>query len=196
MYLRKMGGVILIASVILWMLGYFPKPDKYSQDYETQIERLTSLGTPEANEGISTLEAERAEEDLSYSFIGRLGTVMSPIVSPLGFNWQMGVSLIPGFVAKEVVVSSLGVLYFLGEDTNEASDNLMMALQNPKSGITRAAAYAFMVFILLYTPCLATVVAIRKEIGAKWMWFSITFQCLFAWIGAFAVYQLLSLFGL
>lgn len=195
LYLKKMGGVILIASIVLWLLGYFPKIDQYSQDYETQIEQLTLSNQPGAEQAISELEAARAGEDLQYSFIGRLGNIITPLVSPLGFNWQMGVSLIPGFVAKEVVVSSLGVLYFLGEDTDESSDNLMQALQSPQSGITGAAAYAFMIFILLYTPCLATVVAIKKEAGAKWMRFSIIFQCLFAWIGAFAAYNILSLFG-
>lgn len=196
LYLKKMGGIILIASVVLWLLGYFPKVDQYTQDYEAQIERLALSNQPDADAAISELEAARAGEDLQYSLIGRLGNVVSPLVSPLGFNWQMGVSLIPGFVAKEVVVSSLGVLYFLGDDTNESSNNLMQALQSPQSGITQAAAYAFMIFILLYTPCLATVAAIKKETGLKWMWFSIIFQSVFAWVGAFAAYRILSLLGL
>ncbi len=196
MYLKKMGGVILIASVILWLLGYFPKVDEYSQDYETKIEQLALSDQPGAELAIAELKAARAGEDLQYSFIGRLGNVVSPFVKPLGFNWQMGISLIPGFVAKEVVVSSLGVLYFLGEETDESSDNLMQALQSQQSGISQAAAYAFMIFILLYTPCLATVAAIRKETGVRWMWFSIIFQCVFAWIGAFAAYRILTLFGL
>jgi len=196
MYLKKMGGVILIASVILWLLGYFPKVDEYSQDYDRQIEQLNLSNHPDSEQAISELKAARATEDLQYSFIGRLGNIVSPLVAPLGFNWQMGISLIPGFVAKEVVVSSLGVLYFLGEDTDESSESLTQALQSPESSITHAAAYAFMIFILLYTPCLATVVAIKKEAGTKWMWFSILFQCLFAWIGAFAAYKILSLLGL
>jgi len=196
MYLKKMGGVILIASIILWLLGYFPKIEEYSQDYEAKIEQLVLSNQPDAEQVISELKAARAAEDLQYSFIGRLGNIVSPMVAPLGFNWQMGVSLIPGFVAKEVVVSSLGVLYFLGEDIDESSDNLTQALRNPEGGITGAAAYAFMIFILLYTPCLATVVAIKKEAGTKWMWFSIIFQCVLAWTGAFAVYNILSLFGL
>ncbi|MCP4633531.1 MAG: ferrous iron transport protein B [candidate division Zixibacteria bacterium] len=196
MYLKKMGGVILIASVILWLLGYFPKVENYSLDYDAQIEQLNLLNHPDSEQAIAKLRAGKAEEDLQYSFIGRLGNIVSPLVSPLGFNWQMGISLIPGFVAKEVVVSSLGVLYFLGEDTNESSESLMQALQNPKSGITSAAAYAFMIFILLYTPCLATVVAIKKEAGVNWMWFSIIFQCIFAWVGAFLVFRILTYFAL
>lgn len=196
MYLKKMGGVILIASVILWLLGYFPKIDEYSQNYDEQIEQLALSNQPGAELAISELEAARAGEDLQYSFIGRLGNIVSPLVTPLGFNWQMGISLIPGFVAKEVVVSSLGVLYFLGEETDETSNNLMQALQSPQSGITSAGAYAFMIFILLYTPCLATVVAIKKEAGVKWMWFSILFQGIFAWVGAFAAYRILGFFGL
>lgn len=186
-YLRKMGGIILIASIILWFLGYFPQKQEYTIDYEREIANLQNQNTPEAQARITRLENLKTAEDLEYSFIGKLGSALGPIVAPLGFNWQMGVSLVPGFVAKEIVVSSLGVLYNLGED--EGSDTLKNSLTAVSSGITPLAAYAYMIFVLLYTPCLSTVVAIRKEAGWKWMWLSIGMQTAFAWIGAFLVYQ-------
>jgi len=186
-YLKKMGGVILVASIILWGLGYFPQKKEYTIDYEREIAAMQDIGTPEADERITRLENMKAAEDLEYSLIGRLGGAIAPLVKPLGFNWQMGVSLVPGFVAKEIVVSSLGVLYNLGED--EGSDTLKKSLTAASSGITPLAAYAYLIFVLLYTPCLSTVVAIRKEAGWKWMWFSIVMQTVFAWVGAFVIYQ-------
>ncbi len=193
-YLRKMGGIILVASIILWVLGYFPQKKEYTVDYDREIASLQTQGTPEAQDRITRLENMKSAEDLEYSFIGKLGSAISPLVAPLGFNWQMGVSLVPGFVAKEIVVSSLGVLYNLGED--EGSDSLKNSLTAVSSGITPLAAYAYMIFVLLYTPCLSTVVAIRKEAGSKWMWLSIGMQTAFAWIGAFLVYQVGTLLGI
>jgi len=195
-YLKKMGGIILIASIILWFLGYFPRKSEYSQNYDRQIEQLSISGTEVADVKIAELENMKAAEDVEYSVIGRLGAIVSPVIKPLGFNWQMGVAIITGFVAKEVVVSTLGVLYQLGEDVNEKSSNLANILTSPKSNISVSAAFAFLVFILLYTPCLATVIAIRREIGTKWMWFSIFFQLTLAWSAAFIIYQGGRLLGL
>ncbi len=188
-YLRKMGGVILIASIILWTLGNFPRKSEYATDYDSQIERYSFIESDYSTQKISELEAARATEDLQYSFIGRIGGIVEPLVTPLGFNWQMGVSLITGFVAKEVVVSSLGVLYHIGDEPGDESESLISVLRNPDNGITKLAAYAFMIFVLLYTPCVATIAAIRRETGWKWMWFSIVFQSALAWITAFMIYQ-------
>ncbi|MEW6016299.1 MAG: ferrous iron transport protein B, partial [Candidatus Zixiibacteriota bacterium] len=191
-YLKKMGGIILIASVILWLLGYFPKKSDFSQNYDAQIEQLTAVNTDEAAAEIDRLQSLKASEELEYSFIGRLGKITLPMVQPLGFNWELGVAIITGFVAKEVVVSTLGVLYHLGDNT----DSLLAVLQSPSNRISGLAAYAFMVFVLLYTPCLATVIAIKREIGAKWMWLSIVFQTALAWSAAFLIYQGGTLLGL
>lgn len=193
-YLKKMGGVILVASIILWVLGYFPRMQEYSIDYDGKIEVLEATGGAEAQEEITALDNQKAAEELRNSYIGQIGRAIEPLVEPLGFNWQMGVSLVPGFVAKEIVVSTLGVLYNLGED--EGSDTLVKAISSPKEGITPLVAYAYLIFVLLYTPCLSTVVAIKKEAGWKWMWVSIVVQTVFAWIGAFVIYQGGLLFGL
>jgi ferrous iron transport protein B len=188
-YLRKMGGIILVASIILWALGYFPRKQEFTQNYDSQIESMAISNIAGANHEIEKLIWEKASEEIEYTVLGRLGKVVGPIVEPLGFNWQMGVSLISGFIAKEVVVSSMGVLYSLGEEQDETSESLSQALRNPDSGLTHLSAYAFMIFVLLYTQCIVAILTVKKEIGIKWMWFTIFFQLALAWTAAFVVYQ-------
>jgi len=158
-YLRKMGTVILAASLIVWFLGAFPR----------------HLG-----------EAPRA----SQSFIGQFGQAMSPALDPLGFNWQMGVSLLTGLVAKEVVVSTMGVLYGVGDDSDvHGSGALPTALKS--AGIAPLSALAFMLFVLLYSPCLAAITAIWRETGSwRWTLFSVGYQTALAWGVAFIVVSL------
>ncbi len=160
-YLQKMGGVILICSVILWALTAFPRVDG---------------------------KAPPVEE----SYIGHLGRALSPIMEPLGFDWRLGVSLATGFVAKEVVVSSLGVLYQVeDEDVHSLRERLQEA------GLSKSVALAFMVFVLVYIPCIATVIAIWRETGAlKWPAFCIAYELVLAWILAFFIYRLGTLLGL
>ncbi len=195
-YLRKIGGVILVASIIIWFLGAFPQLDQYSQDYAGQIAQLETLNSPEATEQAARLQAQRQSEEIKNSYIGRLGNLIHPIIEPLGFNWQMGIGLITGFVAKEVVVSTLGVLYQLGGDVDENSTSLMNVLSDPINGITPLAAYAFLVFVLLYTPCISVMAAMRREIGARWMWLGMAAQLAIPWIAAFAIYRIGSIIGL
>ena len=195
-YLHKMGGVILIASVVLWFLGAFPRVNHYSQDYDGQIASLRQSPNPSAADRIAHLRAEKASEDVAYSFVGRLGHVVAPILQPLGFNWQMGVSLVTGFFAKEVVVSSMGVLYQIGDEVDETSTSLVKALRNPAGGVTPLIAFAFLTFVLLYTPCVSVLIAMRREIGARWMAFGVSAQLVLAWVVTFAIYQLGLLIGL
>ncbi|HXK65862.1 MAG TPA: nucleoside recognition domain-containing protein, partial [Spirochaetota bacterium] len=121
------------------------------------------------------------------TFIGKTGLLIYPLLKPLGFNWQMGVSLTTGFVAKEVVVSTMGVLYHATDD--ESNQNLSQKLKNPRYGISKASALAFMIFVMIYIPCLATVIAIAREIGLRWAVFSIFYQVFVAWIVSFALYH-------
>lgn len=125
---------------------------------------------------------------IKYTFIGKIGTLIYPTLQPLGFNWQMGVSLTTGFVAKEVVVSTMGVLYHAADD--ESNQNLSKKLINQRYGITPASALAFMIFVLIYIPCLATVIAIAREIGTRWALFSIFYQIFVAWIVSFGFYHI------
>lgn len=159
-YLRKMGGVIMVASIIIWVLGYFPRPSE-SMDLAQQQEN---------------------------SYIGRIGKAIEPVIEPLGFDWKLGIGILSGVGAKELVVSSLGVLY---ADDAEA-DQTTLAQRLP---ITPLVAYGYMVFILLYFPCVATLAAIRQEAGGwKWAAFAAAYTTILAWIMSFAVYQIGGLF--
>ena len=160
-YLHKITGIILISSIIIWALGYFPNHDSY--------------------------EDKIAQQENSY--LGHIGKAIEPVLKPLGFDWQMGVGILSGVAAKELVVSSMGVMYSISDDVESDSGEtkLQQALLNT---ITPAAALAFMVFVLLYFPCIATFGAIMTETGGwKWPVISAVYTILVAWIMAFIVYR-------
>lgn len=159
-YLKKMGGIIMIASVITWFLGYYPNHDAYSTTAEQQ----------------------------ENSYIGQIGKAIEPVIEPLGFDWKMGVGILSGIGAKELVVSTLGVLY-TNDDGIESVD---LADRIP---ITPLVAYGYMLFVLIYFPCIATVAAIKNESGSwKWAAFTICYTTLLAWIVAFLVHQVGGIF--
>ena len=134
------------------------------------------------------MTAERAEK----SYMGRIGRVVAPVFEPIGIDWKGGVALLTGFVAKEIVVSTLGVLYAVDEEGSEA---LRQALVD--SGMTPLAAFSMMIFVLLYIPCIATVATIRKETNSmRWTFFSIGYTTVVAWLMAFIVYNGGRLIGL
>lgn len=171
-YLRKMGTIILFASILIWALGYYPHHPEYDKQSPEQMEN---------------------------SYIGRIGKSVEPIIAPLGFDWKMGVSIITGLAAKEIVVSSMGILYHAGQEVDEHSQNLITNLQEQenKAGekvFTPLVAYGFMLFILIYFPCMAVIAAIRKEAGRKWAVFTMFYTTGLAWLVSFCVYQVGSLF--
>jgi ferrous iron transport protein B len=202
-YLQKMGGVILVASIILWFLGAFPRDAELIDRYETDIgdlrvaaaEQVNTADGASADAAADALESELQARLVENSFIGRTGKAIQPVVAPLGFTWEMGVGLITGFVAKELTVSTLGVLHQAEIDA-DGTDSLAEALRDPERGVTPLAGFAFMLFVLLYTPCIITVIAIKREVGAGWMWFSIGYQMALAWLVSFGVYQIGGLLGL
>ncbi len=155
-YLKKMSTVILFASIVIWALGYFPRPQG----------EMTPAG------------------QMEQSYIGKIGKSMEPVMNPLGFDWKMDVSILTGLMAKEVVVSSLGILYHNSDTEDGLADKL-----RENSGFTPVVAYGFMLFMMLYVPCIATVVAISKESGRKWAAFSVIYGIILAWVVAFLVYQ-------
>ena len=174
-YLQKMSGIILICSMALWFLSYFPNHDAYATPKDQQ----------------------------EHSFIGYVGKAMEPVLEPLGFDWRMGVGIVAGVGAKELVVSTLGVMYADDEPVVAASGEPEMA--SDASGDTRlqralvrsvtpAGALAYMVFILLYFPCIATFVAIRRESGG-WKWAIVTavYTIALAWVAAFITFRVASL---
>jgi ferrous iron transport protein B len=173
-YLRKMGTTILIASIIIWVLGYFPRGKKIEQEYNTKIEQVSKQFediqadsnkqlTLLRNQKIDSLNREKHLLMQENSFIGRIGKFITPVIAPLGFDWRMGVSLVAGSAAKEVVISTMSVL-FQGDPDKESSQGLVKRLQTavyssgPKKGMpvfTPLIALSFMLFILIYFPCVA-----------------------------------------
>jgi len=154
-YLKKMGGIIMIASIIIWFLGYYPKNEAY------------------------TTMAQQQEN----SYIGQIGKAIEPVIEPLGFDWKLGIGLVSGIGAKELVVSTLGVLYTNEEDI----DSVNLSDRMP---ITPTIAFGYMLFVLIYFPCIATIVAIKQESGSwKWALFAAFYTTALAWIVAFLVNQ-------
>lgn len=155
-YLKKMGGIIMIASIIIWFLGYYPRHDAY----------------------------ENVAEQQENSYIGQIGKAIEPVIKPLGFDWKLGIGLISGVGAKELVVSTLGVLY-----TNEGDvENVNLSDRIP---ITPLVALAYMLFVLIYFPCIATFAAIKQESGSwKWAIFAAGYTTGLAWLVAFTVFQM------
>lgn len=199
-YLHKMGTVILLASIVIWFLGYFPRQVEAEDTMQIQIEHLEQnelLSDEERQTQIEQLKTAYHQFHQENSWIGRLGKATEPLIAPLGFDWKMGISLISGMAAKEVVVSTLGVIYTGdGDDSEEATQRLSERISNERGGdgqpsFTPVVAIAFMLFVLIYFPCIATVVAIGRESGS-WRWgaFSVIYSCLLAWVVAFAVFQI------
>ena len=177
-YLQKMSGVILVCSLAIWFLGYFPNHDAYSSPKEQQ----------------------------EHSFIGYVGKAMEPVLEPLGFDWRMGVGIVAGVGAKELVVSTLGVMYADDEPVAATPTSSVIASESEESSgdtrlqkalvksVTPAAALAYMVFILLYFPCIATFVAIKNESGGwKWALITAVYTIVLAWVAAFITFRIASL---
>jgi ferrous iron transport protein B len=172
-YLNKMGGVILIAVILIWALEYFPRGNAY----------------------------QSKEEQLSNSYIGRIGKVVEPVIQPLGFDWRMGVSLITGAAAKEVVVSTMGVLFGSGHyHESGGKQNLSAILQTERyhdgtragqKVFTPLVGISYLLFILIYMPCVAVIATVKKE-SASWKWtaFLVIYTTGLAWLMAFVVFQL------
>ncbi len=212
-YLNKMGGVILVASILIWALGYFPRP-------KTDAGNVPAPGTPStgmvaaamapvstilpAEPGPGSYGIQNAELQNENSYIVRIGKFIEPALRPLGFNWKMSVSLLTGIAAKEVVVSTLGVLHSDSPEGEGDFSTLVTRLQQeridsgPRAGekaYTPLVALSFLMFILIYFPCVAVVAAVKKETG-KWQWalFLIGYTTGMAWIVSFLIYQVGSLF--
>lgn len=172
-YLKKMGGVILVASIIVWALGYFPHDD--------------SLSTQQQQE---------------HSYIGKIGKTIEPVFAPQGFNWKLDVSLVTGIGAKEIVASTIGVLYsgddsFADDDSfsDDADRYTTLGELMRKDGMTPLTAYCYLLFILLYFPCVATIVAIKNETSSwRWALIAACYTTLIAWVVSATVYQVGQLF--
>ncbi len=216
-YLKKVGGVILVASVIIWFLGYFPREANYSRNYDILIldtkENYQLLLNEakddkskfqkiqdEMNMVIKNIELEKEAERQEQSYIGRIGLFILPVMEPLGFDWKMSIGLLSGLSAKEVVVGTLGVLYQAGEDDEQQLINKLRQ-QTYKSGDKKGqlvfnplVAFSYLIFILIYFPCVGVISAIKRESGGwKWAVFVAVYTTTLAWILSFLCYQVGSL---
>lgn len=219
-YLRKMGGIILISSVIIWALGYYPKNTEKLKSFDKQIYKITQYFAELKNEvpvdqikrinkidsvckaEVDIIKAKKEAEHIKMSYIGQLGYFIEPVLKPLGFDWKMGISLFSGIAGKEIVVSTISIIYQTGSST-EKSENLLSKLKNERytegdkigqKVFTPLVAFNFMVFILIYFPCIAVIASIRKE-SDRWQWalFTVLYTTGLAWIVSFAVFQIGSL---
>ena len=180
-FVAKVTGVILVGSIIIWFLQEFPKDVAYSQDYDAGIVQLE--GQPDGadkDEALRSLKAAQAQEKLEKSYMGRVSIAVTPVFKPLGFSWHESSAIMTGFVAKEVVVATYAVIYAQDKGSTGLTDAI-------KAAMPTATAVAFMIFTLLYAPCLSTIAIIAKESGSwKWAAFSVAYSLSFAWLLALA----------
>ena len=161
-FLRKVGGIILVASILIWFVTAFPKS-------------AAIPGSP------ATVDA------MSQSYAGRAGKFIEPVLKPLGFGWKGGVALLTGVAAKEIVISTFGVLYHAGDKVNEESEGLRNAL---RQDMTPLAALSFMLFTLIYIPCVGALGVMYRELGSvKWTLFAVGYSLTLAWALSFMVYH-------
>lgn len=243
LFIQKMGTVILVGSILIWVLGYFPTTVELDRDYESERATVSQVYSQERADLSTKLEASMEKDRAGYhsemveyeassgyqelqtqfntlvkqlskhestelyalrqqeigditeqKWIGRIGKIFEPIVAPLGFTWRESVALITGFVAKEIVVSTYGVLFGVGENVDEGSQGVITGLRS--SGMTPLAALSFLIFTLLYTPCLATVAAIKRETGTwAYTFFSIGYSLALAYVLAFGVHYFGGIFN-
>ena len=185
-YLRKIGGLILVAAVVIWFLSYYPRVESGVYGSDVVVEQVVAGSVDEVVEHSSQAE---------NSYLGRLGRLCEPVMQPMGLDWRASVALLSGAVAKEIIVSTLSVLYSVDSSDDEISTLSSHILLS--GNYSRPSALAFIIFILLYFPCIATLATIARETGGwKWAVFSVVYNTLVAWVLAFAAYQIGMMIGL
>jgi ferrous iron transport protein B len=200
LYLRKIGGVILLASIIVWILSNFPQTVAYSKDYSSEMAKVekTNLTDNQKLESLNRLMVEQKSEKQSKSFMGMIGHSIEPLMRPLGFDWHLSVSILSGLAAKEVVVSTLEVIFQTDIQSRKTTLVEKIQTQQDSSGkkiFTPLIAFSFMLFILTYFPCVGVIAAIRRESGSwKWAAFTVFYTTGIAWLLSFTFYQVGSLF--
>jgi len=181
-YLKKAGTFILAASILIWFASNYPKNDVLEASYAVKIEQALT------EEEKSTLSNDLSLALLEQSYLGKIGHASEPFFAPLGFDWRMAVALETGLAAKEVVVSTLGVLYALGDEVDEGSEGL---IEQIRANIPFASAIAFIVFVMIYLPCLAASMVFAKEAGGwKYLVYLFVMTTSSAWILSFIAYRI------
>ena len=182
MYLKKAGTYILVASLLIWFASNYPKYPLIEQEYNLKIEQVQN------DEEKVRLQSELSLYNLGNSYLGIIGKFTQPVFDPLGFDWKMAVALETGLAAKEIVVSTLGILYGLGEENDENSQGLIEKIKN---NIPLPSAIAFIIFVMIYLPCLAASMVFAKEAGGwKYLAYLFVFTTITAWTLSFVGYNL------
>ncbi len=218
LYLKKAGTIILAASILMWFLTTYPKDIEYAKDYDELLAKAEESYSQQVAEEQSkqqfakengelypyaekyvalmqaledekgNIENEKAGENLEKSYAGQFGKAIEPAIRPLGFDWRIGISLVSGVTAKEVVVSTMGTIYSIG-DGNENASSMTKALQKDEH-MNPLVAYALMVFVLIYSPCLAALAVMKRETNSwKWPAVSFVYSTTLAWVVTFLIYQ-------
>jgi ferrous iron transport protein B len=202
-YLQKMGGPILVASIVIWFLGYFPRNESREAAFDTQTAQVEAQsGRDEINGSerdvlLAGIAHARNTAHQENSYIGIIGKFIEPVMRPLGFDWKISVSLLSGMAAKEIVISTMGVLY-TGDSENQQSLQERLKAEAYPDGtpvFTPLVITGFLLFVLIYFPCIATIAAIKEESHSwKWALFSVFYSTGLAWLIALLVHQVGSLF--
>ncbi|MGI8410544.1 MAG: ferrous iron transport protein B [Pyrinomonadaceae bacterium] len=186
LFVKRAGTVILAISIVLWALMYFPRAEVESS--EVRVQSVEQFETPNP-------EFDTNSRQLQNSYAGKLGHIIEPVIQPLGFDWKIGVALIASFAAREVLVSTLSIIYNVGKDENEESETLISAIRNAKkpdgslvwSPLT---ALTLMVFFVLAMQCMSTVAVVRRETNSwRWTMFMVGYMTVLAYAAAFVTYQ-------
>jgi ferrous iron transport protein B len=186
-YIKKAGTVILASAILIWAITSFPVHQVSQEEWaDLTAAFMTEHPNADPDEADSWAEAAAAQRAMEFSFAGRLGKFIEPAFRPLGFDWKIAVASVTGFAAKEVVVSTLGILYRTGSEAD--GDSLQDAIRQ-NSSMTPLIALTLMLFTLIIPPCFAALATIRAEIGAKWLGFEVVFLLLLGWVICFLVYQ-------
>jgi ferrous iron transport protein B len=187
LYIKKAGTVILLASIIIWFAGSFPKDPEVTQKYN-------ALRQLPAADSLKLGRMEKAAQ-LPYSVAGRIGKFLEPLSRPLGFDWRLNIALVNGIAAKEIVVSTMGTIYAIG-DLQSDTKSLAESLRSDPA-YSKAVGLSFMIFVLLYVPCIASVAVFSRESNSlKWTLLFVAYTMTAAWIFSFIVYQTALLLGL
>ncbi|MDF1797807.1 MAG: nucleoside recognition domain-containing protein, partial [Planctomycetota bacterium] len=203
MFVRDAGGVILVCSLAMWVLLTFPREPVLERDFDAErIELVATLEGPELEAASSALDEEHQGAVLAASYGGRLGHAIEPVIEPLGFDWRMGVGLVGAFAAREVFVSTMGVVYGLGEEQDEESGMLrdrLRAERRPDGtpAYSPLVCLSLLVFFALACQCMTTLAVVYRESGGwRWPVFLFFYTLALAWGASFTVYQGGQLFGL
>lgn len=203
-FIYRAGTIIFCISIVLWFLVSYPKNQEVQVVYLQQKSEIVSQYAGEIQRlELETLANTKKSDDLRHSFAGRLGHFIEPVIRPLGFDWKIGVGLVASFAAREVLVSTLAIVYNVGGDADESSVDLIKVLQsekNPETGeplYTPLVAVSLMVFFVLACQCMSTIAIVKRETGGwKWPIFMFSYMTLLAWGGSFVVFQGGRLLGL